>query len=376
MKRIFLTLLSLTTLPLAARDIDPAPITLTEIDGHTWLIDPGGQPFFAHGVTHVGSKHQGVTAADIGEACKELGFNAYGYGCPPTLKEDLPYLEGKNIIPTSTYRTDGSFTYVDIFDPEVQANLEAQIKMMCFSNRKNPNLIGYCWTDLSAWPLENSTKQNWVNFIRELPDSTPGKRAYQQFLETREGDDPGQRDLTFLRLIAREYFRVLGEANRKYDPDHLIFGDRFGFDTAVPEVIEEMLPYVDAIAIQPPFQSGFPKAEYERIHKLTGKPIILCDFAIRFKDGDKAIRGWKPEESSRAAGESYAAYLREAMATPYIIGAFWCNPIDSKPGFEKAGIKQGLFDTGLTPRDDLNAAIRELNQYRDEITPEIGDAQP
>ena len=28
---------------------------------------------------------------------------------------------------------------------------------MCFANRDNPNLIGYCWTDLGAWPLENTT---------------------------------------------------------------------------------------------------------------------------------------------------------------------------------------------------------------------------
>ena len=67
--------------------------------------------------------------------------------------------------------------------------------------------------------------------------------------------------------------------------NHLVFGERFAFNTLVPEVVKEMLPYVDAIAIQPPFQSKFPKEKFDGIYKLTGKPILICHFAVRFKDG-------------------------------------------------------------------------------------------
>ena len=67
--------------------------------------------------------------------------------------------------------------------------------------------------------------------------------------------------------------------------NHLVFGERFAFNTLVPEVVKEMLPYVDAITIQPPFQSKFPKEKFDGIYKLTGKPILICDFAVRFKDG-------------------------------------------------------------------------------------------
>jgi len=363
-----LTLL-LVAAPLAAAAQDHSYIRLQKIEGRTWLIDSAGRPFFAHGVTHIGHGHQEDVIA-IGRAVRELGFNAYGYGCPDKLKTDLPYLEGRNLVPMSLYRTsDGSFRYVDIFDPDEQARLEREIKRICFANRKNPNLIGYCWTDLGAWPLKNATGKNWVDFIRGLPAEAPGQKAYRKFLKTWQGDDSNARDLAFLRIIARQYCRVHGEANRKFDPNHLIFGDRFTFQTAIPEVLEEMLPYVDAVAIQPPFRSGFPRKDFDRVHKLSGKPIIICDFAIRFKDGRKKIRGWKPEPSPKVAGQRYAEYLREAMATPYILGAFWCNPIDSKPGFKKTGIKQGIFNRGLKPRPELNRAIRELNQFLDQKTP-------
>jgi hypothetical protein len=365
-----LALILFVAAPAETRAQKPSFIRLAEVDGRQWLIDPAGNPFFAHGVTHLSNPAHGLDVRKIGEACKQLGFNAYGCGCPHPLKADLPYLEGRQFVPMSTYSVSGGgFGFVDIFDPAVRAELEDAVKKMCFANRKNPNLIGYCWTDLGAWPLKNETGSNWVKFIRALPANAPGRKAYAAFLSKWRGEDADARDLAFLTLIAREYFRVLGEANRRFDPDHLVFGDRFSFNTIVPEVIKEMLPHVDAIAIQPPYRPGFPKAKFEEIHRLTGKPILLCDFAIRFKDGDKNIRGYKPEESPALAGQRYAEYIRAALATPYILGAFWCNPVDSAPGFNKTGVKQGIFDKGLTPRPDLNQAIRELNGWLRNETP-------
>ena len=116
----------------------------------------------------------------------------------------------------SLYRTtDDSFGYADVFDPKVQTQLEQEVRQVCYANRRNRNLIGYCWTDLGAWPLKNPTGRNWVDFMRNLPAAAPGQRKYQAFLETWEGDDADARDLAFLRLIAREYARVLGTSNRK-----------------------------------------------------------------------------------------------------------------------------------------------------------------
>ncbi|RMF91682.1 MAG: beta-agarase [Planctomycetota bacterium] len=344
-------------------------IRIEKINERSWLVDSEGKPFFAHGVTHIGHGHE-ESVFEIAEACRKLGFNAYGYGCPDELKNDLPYLEGRNLLPISMYRmSDGSFHYVDIFDPDVQEQLTAQVRSMCLANRDNKNLIGYCWTDLGAWPLKNPTGQNWVQYIRELPPESPGRQAYAAFLENWKNGDDAARDAAFLRRIAREYFRVLGEANRKYDPHHLIFGDRFAFNTISPEVLEEMLPWVDAVVIQPPFRPGFPRQEFDRIHRLSRKPILICDFAIRFKDPGKQVRGWKLAESPAEAGKSYAEYVRNALQTPYILGIFWCNPVDSDPGFRQSGVKQGIFDRGLVPRPELNAAFRDVNAYLRQHTP-------
>lgn len=348
----------------------PNAISLTKIDGRHWLVDSLGKPFFAHGITHVSNNRANFDFNEISAACKKLGFNTYGYGCPEPLRHDMPFIESWNhLVPISTYR--GKKTrYVDVFDPAEQAKLEKGVKASCDRARRHPeNVIGYCWTDLGAWPLENSTGKNWVEFMRELPPEAPGNQAWQTHLKSWDGDDSKARDQAFLKLIAREYFRIVGGANRKHDPDRLIFGDRFAFNTLDQDVIEEMLPWVDAIAIQPQFWAPFPKKKFDEIYELTGKPILVCDFAIRFKDGDKDVRTWKLAESSVAAGEAYTEYVKAALATEYIIGTFWCNPVDTPKGFGKPGVKQGFFEDGLASRPGLHEAVKELNQYRIQVTP-------
>lgn len=366
-----LTLLIAFACSLDAQEKAPR-ITLTEIEGRHWLLDSDGKPFFAHGITHVNNQKAEFDYADFSKRSKELGFNAYGYGCPPELRSDMPYVQSwSHLVRSAYYRGKGQVTFVDIFDPKEQARLDAGVKFNCGQTREtSQNVIGYCWTDLGSWPLENPSGTNWVEFIRGLPDGSPGREVYRKFVDSWDGDDEKARDQAFLRLIAREYFRVVGEANRKYDPDGLVFGDRFAFNTIDEEVLEEMLPHVDAIAIQPPFRGPFPKEELDEIHQLTGKPILLCDFAIRFKDGDIDIRSWKPEENSVAAGKAYAEYVRAALQTDYIVGVFWCNPVDTPKGFNIPGVKQGFFGPDLAERAGLHEAVKELNSYRVKLTPE------
>ena len=353
-----------------AADPPQGVVRIETIDGRSWLVDADGQPFFAHGVTHLG--HVRLSDAEIAEAATvfdELGFNAHGYGCPDSLKSDRPYLEARGFAPNALYRvSDPKFGFLDVFDPDVKRSLARQTETMARQNRGNATLIGYCWSDLAAWPLQNSTGTNWVEWIRALPDDAPGQRAYAAFLAARDdGESETDRDRAFLRLIAREYFRVLGEATRRADPHHLVFGDRFTFETAVPEVVEEMLPYVDAIAIQPDYQPGFPAGRFVELAERTGKPILICDFAIRFRDGDVPVRGWKLQPGPAEAGRLYADYIRAAAASEHVIGSFWCQPVDAQPSFGRGGVKQGLLASGLVRRPELNEAMRQLNRHLAEL---------
>ena len=48
---------------------------------------------------------------------------------------------------------------------------------------------------------------------------------------------------------------------------------------------KKCFPMSKQLQFNPPFQSKFPKEKFDGIYKLTGKPILICDFAVRFKDG-------------------------------------------------------------------------------------------
>ena len=183
-----------------AKGKKPKNITIKKINGRHWLVGPDGKPFFAHGITHVSSNRAKIDFVKISKACKELGFNAYGYGCPVQLRSDMPYIESWNhLVPISLYRGKNAIRFVDVFDPEKQAQLEAGVKVNCFRSRSNPhNVIGYCWTDLGSWPLKNPSGKNWVDFIRSLPEDALGQQAYRKFLSTWKGDEGKARDQAFL----------------------------------------------------------------------------------------------------------------------------------------------------------------------------------
>ena len=73
-------------------------------------------------------------------------------------------------------------------------------------------------------------------------------------------------------------------------------------------------------------------------------------------------------DNSVVAGKAYSDYVKAALETDYILGVFWCNPVDTPKGFGKAGVKQGFFGKGLTKRSGLHKAVKELNAFRDKLT--------
>lgn len=77
--------------------------------------------------------------------------------------------------------------------------------------------------------------------------------------------------------------------------NHLVFGERFAFNTLVPEVVEEMLPYVEAIAIQPPFNLNFQKKNLMEFTSLLVNPFLFATlpFASKMENRTFAVGNQK-----------------------------------------------------------------------------------
>lgn len=380
-------------------------IRLSSNGDRVFLIDSDGKPFFAHGVNHIAPHGQGEDAARVAPKCETLKFNAYGYGSPADLHSDMPYVESWNdLVPMSLHRNAKAFAYRDVFDQAVKDDIRQQIRATCEANRNNKNLIGYFWTDMPAWQLNNKHGFNWVDFCRRLAAGAAGKKAFLGFLQNTYRTFPAfnsiyktesstwqelasetawenlrpnissKDDLAFLRLIAREYYSLLGNTTRQFDPNHLILGDRLSPQGIIDEVVEEMLPYVDAISIQPLYRPDFPRQLFTDVAKKTGKPIVIADFAIRFRNGDQTVRGGKLTENADLAGSQYANVIRQAIDSRNVIAAFWCNWQDSvQKG--KQGVKQGLFGPHTQSRPRLHEHLTKLNEYREEAESEWAQHQ-
>jgi hypothetical protein len=337
---------------------------LDAINGREYLVNPDGRPFFSLGVNHIQNIFQEDFSGDRGKECEDVlknltawGFNTGGYGSPDALCRMMPYLAPMYLTRNANYHSDSEFFYPDVFDPVVQDGMKAVIRHEVDRQKGNPNLIGYYWTDTPQWDLERARGKrgtDWVSAIRNLPDSAPGRKRYERFVA--EG---GIADEDFLRLIARELYRVIGEETRRLAPGVLVFGERYLVNDHPDCVVEEALPYIDVLSIQPGGVQ-FESAYFDRLYAKFNKPIMLCDHQCSFPTPAYPETMWQQLESEEAVGRAYGDYLKAAVDKPYVIGYQRCQYIDR---FEQgAGVlKQGMIREDGTPYEILAGLVTHAN---------------
>jgi len=380
-----------------------------KLKGRFWLVTPEGHGFISLGVVHVSAiaekskvdvfreKYGGDWGKVSEKAVADLrswGFNTAGYHCPLPMRELIPFMADSFLVKNSNFLPDSSFEYADVFDPVFQEAARERIRKMCGGARNNPNLVGYYWTDTPQWDLRRARKTrgtDWVSAIRAMSKSGPGKLRYVEFLQERYTDtpslllstygiagdsfdalinhdfgevDPGDPailadDNEFLRLIAREHYRVIGEETRRCDSRHLVFGERYLMGDLPEQVVREALPYVDVISVQPS-GSEFDGDFFDRLHELTGKPIMICDHQSSFPTEEYPRTMWKQLENEEASGKAYARFLDDAFSKPYIVGYHRCQYIDRFVPYVGV-LKQGLLREDETPYETLVEYTRNAN---------------
>ncbi len=373
------------------------------------LFTPDGHGFLSLGVVHIGAIKEpskfdlfqdqyGGDWQRVSEAAarnlKSWGFNTAGYHCPAPIRDLLPFMADAYLVKNSFFLPEAAFHYSDVFDPAVQDQQRQLIRRMCDSAKANPRLLGYYWTDTPQWDLRKARARrgtDWVSSIRQLGATAPGKQRYIEFLKERYRgniaainarysfaassftellDYPFNKlelshpeiyadDQEFLRLIAREHYGVIGEETRRCDPKHLVFGERYLMGDHPDAVIQEALPYIDVLAIQP-LGVEFNGALFDRLHRLAGKPILLCDHQCSFATADYPKTMWQQLESEEAVGKAYARFLEGAFAKPYILGFHRCQYIDRFVPYQGV-LKQGLLRENGKPYEALANHIRDAN---------------
>ncbi len=405
-----------------------------EISDRWWVVTPEGHGMVLLGVNHLSEmKNAAVHArtvfaqrfgqdwprvfAEVERQCRAWGFNSAGFEAPKEMRATMPYIVSTPFMAASFWQE--PLTYVDVFTSAFAAAAEERAVAVAGEMKANPMALAWCWTDSTSWDLDFTRRTrgtDYVSFLRELPPHAPGRQRYTAFLRERHGGELTRLnaaygaafpsfeavggtgldrdrvavfadDREFLRLIARRYYEAIAIPFRREHPTGLLVGDRFHFRDHPDEVLEEAAKFIDVLAIQPgdhffpplakltrPDETWFDAAEFDRLHRLTGKPVIIADHQCGFFDPETPkTGGWFQYATVGEAAASYDRFLRDAFARPYVIGYFRCQYLTIYKDNIKRH-KQGLLRPDGTPFEDY---VRKIaTTHRAELRALHGDRPP
>jgi hypothetical protein len=285
-----------------------ANYSLTQRDGKYCVLRPDGKPFMVLGLSHAGGAWQSDQGALSGgerekrlatlkQDLRALHFNAVGY--VPELIGEFAYIHNAERLLGSPGTVTGKgqtvfknqHLYQDVFDPAFKARLKKQIQDICAKTAGDTNCIGYWWTDIPVWNLPRQKQmfgKSYVDFIRDLSESAPGRIRYEQYKKENGGGDAA----AFLVLIARELYTATAAAYREFAPGKLLFSERYNTIPGAPlEIIAEAGKLVDVISFQP-YEKILKGDILDQVHAMTGKPIILSDWNLSFPVGGYTNTMW------------------------------------------------------------------------------------
>lgn len=253
---------------------------------------------------------------------REHGFNALGaWATEEFFNKGMPFTE---II---EFFKEGPFLPAvgnreglpDIFDPQWMVNADRKVRALCTPLRYSKDLVGY-FTDNeigfgkaedTGFDLGFEAGQFDFSLLRMVLAMDSSKAAYKeawqfvlarhnnnirtlaeawkvQITRTEEmkvlntmkarilGEAYEADALAFSQMYAERYFRIAHQLIRRYDPNHLILGCRFG---APPPfyVLDAMKPYTDVISANNYQPTLYDR--YDTVYRHTGLPILIGEIS-------------------------------------------------------------------------------------------------
>ncbi|MEM1569509.1 MAG: beta-galactosidase [Candidatus Bathyarchaeia archaeon] len=389
-----------------------------KIDGKFWFVDPEGNLFISKGVNHV--NYLGDYAPSLGYSpynrhimekygsverwvketiarLKGWGFNTigawsseetYGEGMPYTIILDMALKAGANW-------QSGAVT--DYFSKKFKQVAEEVSSKICASRRNDKYLLGYFTDNELRWAPDWRSKRDLFDDYMLLPPEAEGKQALVDFLREKYGEvsllnrawstsfssfeeilsathapkTPAVETdrLSFLRQVAKRYFKVTYDAIKKYDPNHLVLGCRFAYKPP-DEVLEGCIGYVDVISINcypNPYSDELARrlADFKKIHSITGLPIMVTEFSFKAMDsGLPNTRGASvPVKTQFERAKYFEEFVEAIMKQPFIVGYHWFQYFDQpyEGRFDGENSNYGLVTIRDEPWEVLTQKMTSVN---------------
>jgi len=290
------------------------------------------------------------------------GFNTVANWSDPALYElkRVPY--------TATIDISGDYARVasgqdywgkmhDPFDPKFAAAVDRQIRDTVQRYRDDPWCLGYFIDNEVSWGSGDADRSHYGLAYGTLAEGkdAPAKQAFVEQLKLHYGKihrlnrawgtklssweallnqpytpegalTPQMRDDfgSYLKKFAQQYFGVIRDTLRKYDPNHLYLGCRFAWRTA--EAVAAAAEYCDVVSFNI-YRSHVDAKQWEFTNALN-KPVIIGEFHFGALDRGMFHTGLVSTPNQQARAEMYRDYLHSVVDHPAFVGAAWFEYVD------------------------------------------------
>ncbi len=287
----------------------------------------------------------------------------------------------------------------DPFDPVTVAKVDELLAKSVAANANEPLLIGYF--------LAN--EQGWEDLPRAIPSlrGAPAKRELVKLLQERYPDiaafnaawgttlasfeaaletglpvatKAAAADMTaFEERFLEAYYRTIRDTFRKYDPNHMLLGDRWQPRTANNEVLNRVCGKYNDICSLNYYTYAIDPEFVGRLHRWNGRPMMFSEFYWS-SPADTGLPGGNEVGSQAERGLAYRTYVEGAAALGFVVGIEWFTLIDqARTGrwFERyTGEKAntGIFNVCDRPYKEYLAHARPANFASDAVM--LGRQQP
>jgi hypothetical protein len=304
------------------------------VKGRQCFVDPAGRPFFSIGMNHIDSaplRSDDTWHREFGNDAQRWlktvradllawGFNSVGWVQEFVSISAQHHRHSRSFTPEEYRWLSMPYGHMLPFIESHQWEIETRLPKIdspgfaewcdyvardqCVRYREDSQLIGYFYSDCPVW-VHTKADNAWRGALFDAKDLATGKGRAE------------------LERLATHYYRTLHQAIRRYDPNHLILGDRYEARAPLPEeVVRAALPFVDVLSFQcfsPPAEM---RATLERWAKLSRKPVLLADAAHWAKPYNAT---WPPPEDRQHDAVQYAEALSGLLDLPSCVGYHLCG---------------------------------------------------
>jgi hypothetical protein len=240
----------------------------------------------------------------------------------------------------------------DVYADDFPRMVDAAAAKALAPRKDDPYLVGFYVGNEVPWP---GRETELVEMILAGKD-TPMQSAAKAFLAA--GDTPARRK-EFVLDSFRKYLGTIDAAVKKYDPNHLNLGLRFG--GRAPDDLLRMANVFDVNSLNP--YAVDASDQIKRAYELSGRPILIGEFHNGVPgNGLAASLVQMRDQTERGVGYRY--YIEQAAALPGFVGANWFLGTDESVTGRMDGENYnfGWVDVTDRPYRELVEAAKETHK--------------